>query len=50
VKVHTVQEGENLFRIGLQYDITADQIRRWNDLGPNEPIHPGQKLKIGPGS
>jgi len=50
VMVHTVQEGENLFRIGLQYNITADQIRRWNDLGPNEPIHPGQKLKVEPGS
>ena len=50
VKVHTVQPGENLFRIGLQYNITADQIRRWNDLGPKEPIHPGQKLKVEPGS
>ncbi len=50
VKVHTVQQGENLFRIGLQYNITADQIRRWNDLGPKEPIQPGQKLKVEPGS
>lgn len=50
VRTHTVQEGENLFRIGLQYDITADQIRRWNNLGPNEPIYPGQEIKVEPGS
>jgi len=48
--VHEVQQGENLFRIGLKYDVSAKQLRQWNDLGPKEPIYPGQKLKIFPPS
>jgi LysM repeat protein len=47
---HEVQQGENLFRIGLKYDVSAKQIRQWNNLGPKEPIYPGQKLKIFPPS
>lgn len=45
-KTHQVKKGENLFRIGLQYGVTAEQIRSWNDLDKNEPIYPGQKLLI----
>ncbi len=48
--VHEVQQGENLFRIGLKYDVSAKQLRQWNNLGPKEPIYPGQKLKIFPPS
>ncbi len=43
---HEVQAGENLFRIGLEYGISADEIRELNDLSPDEPIQPGQKLRV----
>ncbi len=43
---HEVQAGENLFRIGLEYDISVDEIRELNDLGPDDPIQPGQKLRV----
>ena len=43
---HEVQAGENLFRIGLEYGLSPDEIRELNNLGPNEPIHPGQKLRV----
>jgi len=45
--VHEVQRGENLFRIGLKYDISVDEIMRLNNLSPNDSIHPGQKLIVG---
>ncbi len=43
---HEVQSGENLFRIGLEYDVSAEEIREWNDLGPDDAIYPGQELLI----
>ncbi|WP_291319970.1 LysM peptidoglycan-binding domain-containing protein [Desulfonatronospira sp.] len=43
---HEVQVGENLFRIGLEYGLSADEIRELNDLGPDDPIYPGQKLRV----
>jgi LysM repeat protein len=47
---HQVQKGQNLFRISLKYDVEVEELRRWNDLGKNEPIYPGQKLIVKPGS
>ncbi len=43
---HEVQAGENLFRIGLEYGLSADEIRELNNLDPDEPIKPGQKLRV----
>lgn len=45
--IHEVQRGENLFRIGLQYNISVDEIMRLNNLSPNDSIYPGQKLIVG---
>lgn len=44
---HEVQRGENLFRIGLKYNISVDRILQLNNLSPNDSIHPGQKLIVG---
>lgn len=44
---HTVQPGESLWSISRQHEITVEQMRAWNNLGINEPIQPGQVLKIG---
>ncbi|MFW5730830.1 MAG: LysM peptidoglycan-binding domain-containing protein [Desulfonatronovibrionaceae bacterium] len=47
-RIHEVQSGDNLFRIGLKYDISVDAIRKLNDLSPDDSIQPGQKLIVGP--
>lgn len=44
---HEVQSGDNLFRIGLRYNISVDRIRELNGLSPNDSIHPGDKLVVG---
>lgn len=44
---HEVQQGENLFRIGLKYNISVDELMRLNNLSPGDSIHPGQKLVVG---
>lgn len=43
--VHTVQAGENLFRIALRYDTTVDAIMGANGLA-NPTIRVGQELAI----
>jgi membrane-bound lytic murein transglycosylase D len=46
VKRHTVQQGETLFSIGQRYGVSVEKLRKWNDIGTNEFIHPGQELKV----
>lgn len=43
--IHTVVQGENLFRISQKYGVTVDDIKKWNRL-PNNDIKIGQKLTI----
>lgn len=43
--IHIVQEGENLFRISLKYDVSAEAIREANGLEDNL-IYVGQRLII----
>ena len=45
---HEVLAGETLYRIGLRYGITVDQLRRPNKLEPEASIYPGQRLQIRP--
>lgn len=44
--VHVVQPGENLFRIGLRYGVTAQQIASANGLKNVTQIYAGQRLII----
>jgi LysM repeat protein len=43
---HTVQAGENLFRIALRYGMTFDTLAAANGLNYPYTIYPGQKLVI----
>ncbi len=43
---HIVQPGENLFRIGLRYGLTARQIASANNLSSVSQIYAGQRLVI----
>ena len=44
--VHVVQPGENLFRIGLRYGVTLQQIALANGLKSVTQIYAGQRLVI----
>jgi anti-anti-sigma factor len=47
-RFHTVARGENLFRIALRYNLTVDELRRLNNLKPDQSLQVGQKLKVTP--
>jgi LysM repeat protein len=44
--VYTVKKGDNLYRIGLKFNVSVDQLRSWNGLSPSSEIYPGQELRI----
>lgn len=43
--VHTVQQGQTLFSIARQYEVSVDQLKDWNELGSNE-LKVGQTLYV----
>ncbi|MEK6476382.1 LysM peptidoglycan-binding domain-containing protein [Catalinimonas sp. 4WD22] len=43
--IHTVKEGETLFRISREHDVSVDEIQRWNALG-NQTLSIGQPIVI----
>jgi anti-anti-sigma factor len=47
-KVHTVAPGENLYRVALRYNLTVEELRRLNNLRPDQSIQVGQKLTVAP--
>jgi LysM repeat protein len=47
-RVHTVQQGENLYRIGLQYGFTVSELQTYNNLANPDSLDVGQLIKIPP--
>ena len=47
-KLHQVLAGETLYGISRSYGLTVDQLRKYNNIGANASIYPGQKLKLTP--
>jgi len=45
-RIHIVQQGENLFRIGLKYGVDWQDIARANGIDYPTQIYVGQKLVI----
>jgi membrane-bound lytic murein transglycosylase D len=43
---HTVRTGDSLWSIARKYRVDLDDLMRWNGLGANTTIRPGQSLKI----
>ncbi|SFR50601.1 LysM peptidoglycan-binding domain-containing protein [Thiomicrospira sp. ALE5] len=43
---HQVFRGDSLWLIAQRYNVTIDDIRRWNQLGQNAVIRPGQALTL----
>ncbi len=48
--IHTVQPGENLFRIALRYGVTVDALAAANGLSNVNHVYVGQRLVIPAGS
>jgi LysM repeat protein len=46
--VHIVQAGENLYRIGLRYGFTAEQLAAYNGIPNVNVISIGQQIRIPP--
>jgi LysM repeat protein len=44
--VHFIREGENLFRIGVKYDVSWKTLVKYNNLANANAIYVGQKIKI----
>lgn len=47
-QVHIVQRGENLFRIGLRYGFTVNELAAFNGIANPEFIYVGQVIRIPP--
>jgi LysM repeat protein len=45
---HQVRSGETLYSISRRYGMQVDELRRLNQLGAQDAIYPGQKLKVEP--
>ncbi|MFP4334786.1 MAG: LysM peptidoglycan-binding domain-containing protein [Wenzhouxiangella sp.] len=43
---HQVRPGESLWVIARRYSVGVDDLQRWNGLGANDLIRPGQRLLI----
>ena len=47
---HTVAPGENLYRIALRYGLSMEELRRLNNLRPDQSLQVGLKLNVGTGN
>ncbi len=47
-RTHVVQAGENLFRIGLQYGFTVEELAAYNNIANPNVLDVGQTIKIPP--
>jgi LysM repeat protein len=47
-KIHTVKQGETLYRISRRYNLSVEQLRQYNKLDSKASIYPGQRLNVTP--
>jgi LysM repeat protein len=46
--IHTVQQGENLFRIGLRYGVSYQELAAYNGIANPNVLSVGQQIRIPP--
>lgn len=46
VKIHTVAQGEGLWSIAKKYNVTVEELQRWNELSNADQISEGQNLQV----
>lgn len=49
-ETYTVQSGDTLYNISRKHKVSVAELRKWNDLGAESVIRPGQKLRVAPQS
>ena len=50
VATHNVKQGETMFSIAKRYGLTVDQLRKLNNMSPNETLRYNQTLIVGKAS
>ena len=45
---HVVRRGETLYSIAMRYGLDYRDVARWNGIGRDYLIHPGQRLRLDP--
>ncbi len=43
---YKVRKGDSLARIANQFDVSINDIKKWNNLNANKYLQPGQRLKL----
>ena len=43
---YTVKRSDTLYSIAWRYGLDYNELARWNGIDVNEPIHPGQRLRL----
>ena len=43
---YTVRSGDSLYRISRKYNVSINELRRWNNLPKGKHLQPGQNLKL----
>lgn len=43
---YRVRSGDSLHTIARKFGVTVEEIRQWNELAEQAPIHPGETLRI----
>jgi hypothetical protein len=46
-RMHVVKAGETLYQISRKYGVTVDQLKKFNNMGKDVTIRPGQELVVG---
>lgn len=45
---HVVRAGETLYSVSIRYGLDYHDVARWNRIGRDYLIHPGQRLRLDP--
>ncbi|RZU98016.1 LysM peptidoglycan-binding domain-containing protein [Spiribacter vilamensis] len=43
---YSVRQGDSLYRIARQFNVSVGDLRRWNELSPGTYLQPGQELQM----
>ena len=43
---YTVRSGDSLYRISRKFQVSINELRRWNELQKGKYLQPGQRLKV----
>lgn len=44
--VYVVKQGDTLYGISRRYDVSVQQLKRWNDISAHKSLRPGRQLRL----